>query len=247
MRSLLLVCALVFALAGSALAAMENVTGTSAVTRAETIAVIGTGRVGAALGPRFGALGHPVIYGSRDPSRDNVRQLVARSGAGARATAPREAAAAAQIVVLAMPWSAARDTLRGLGDLSGKIVIDVTNAFAPGRDRLMDLVVDTSGGELIQSWAPRAKVVKAFNTMQAKIMADPKLANGPVTIPLVGNDPAAKARVSELARALGFETADVGPIEHARWVEGMTILYLTPTMSGRPQDSFEFYFAPRPR
>jgi predicted dinucleotide-binding enzyme len=53
--------------------------------------------------------------------------------------------------------------------------------------------------------------------------------------------------VAELVRALGFDTADVGPIRHARWTEGMTILYLTPTMSGRPQDSFEFYLRPRPR
>jgi predicted dinucleotide-binding enzyme len=131
--------------------------------------------------------------------------------------------------------------------MPGRIVIDVTNAFAPGPDRLMSMVVDSSGGELIQSWAPRAKVVKAFNTMQAAVMADPALAGGPVTVPLAGNDAGAKARVAEILRGMGFETADVGPIRHARWLEGMTILYLTPVMSGRPQDSFEFYLRPRPR
>jgi predicted dinucleotide-binding enzyme len=217
------------------------------IAAAETVAVIGTGRVGAALGPRLAALGHPVVYGSRDPSQQKVRDLVARSGSGARAASQREAAQAADIVLIAVPWAAARDTLRNLGNLDGKIVMDATNAFAPGRDRLMQPVVDTSGGELMQSWAPRARVVKAFNTMQAKIMADPDIAGGAVTVPLCGNDAAAKSRVAGLVRALGFEAADVGPIRHARWVEGMAVLYLTPTMSGRPKESFEFYFRPRPR
>lgn len=213
----------------------------------ETVAIIGTGRVGAALGPQFARLGHPVIYGSRNPNQDNVRTLVDRTTGGARALHPRDAATRADIVVLAVPWDAARETVRGLGDLSGKIIIDVTNAFEPGPDRLMQMVVDTSGGELVQSWAPRAKVVKAFNTLQAKVMANPKLADGPITVPLCGDDARAKARVAEIVRGMGFETADVGPMKHARWLEGMTILYLTPTMSGRPQDSFEFYFRPRPR
>lgn len=230
------------ALAGLLLAA-----GTTLAATPETVAIIGTGRVGEALGLQFARLGHPVVYGSRDPQHEKVRKLVARTSGGARATTQREAAAQAAIVVLAVPWSAARDTVRGLGDLSGKIVIDVTNAFAPGPDRLMQMVVDTSGGELIQSWLPRAKVVKAFNTMQARVMANPTLADGPVTVPLCGDDAGAKARVAELVRGMGFEAADVGPMRHARWVEGMTILYLTPTMSGRPKDSFEFYFRPRPR
>ena len=119
-----------------------------------TIAVIGTGRVGSALGPQFARLGHPVIYGSRDPGRAEVEALVAKTGAGATAATPAEAVRQAAIVVIATPWSATEQTVRSL-ELAGKLVVDVTNPFRAGTDGLMEVVVSSSGGELVQSWAPR--------------------------------------------------------------------------------------------
>ncbi len=211
------------------------------VAAADTVAMIGTGRVASALGPQFAKLGHRIVYGSRNPGRDSVTALVARTGATASATTPSRAAAQAEIVVLATPWNVTERVVKGLGDLSGKIIIDPTNAYAPGPDGLRQLGVATSAGELIQGWAPDGHVVKAFNTLNSATMADPSSAGGPVTIPIVGDNQAAKDRVAALITGIGLEVVDLGPIRYAREVEGMLIVWMNARIMGRP---FEFHLRP---
>jgi NADPH-dependent F420 reductase len=191
---------------------------------AETVAMIGTGNVGAALGRRFAENGHTVIYGSRDPAAADVRELVAATGNGALAVTQAEAAARAEIVVLAIPWSAAEDVVRSLPNLAGKIVVDPTNPRVMASDGFADYPIDDSNAERIARLAPGAQVVKAFSTLGAETMLDPSLARGPVTVPLVGDDRAAKERVAALAREIGLEAVDVGPLRHARIIEGLHYL-----------------------
>jgi predicted dinucleotide-binding enzyme len=195
------------------------------VVSAETIAMIGTGEVANALGPEFAALGHRVVYGSRNPDRDSVRQLVARTGEDASAAGQAEAAAQADIVVLAVPWHVVEAAVANLGDLSGKIIIDPTNPRIVGDDGLRNHAVDTSNGELIQGWARNARVVKAFNTMTWETMVEPASTGGPVTVPLVGNDPEAKATVAAIVEAMGLEPIDLGPIRYAHALENMYLLW----------------------
>jgi len=194
------------------------------IVNAETIAVIGTGSVGSALGPRFAEIGHTVVYGSRTPDREDVQALAAATSADASATTQSEAAQMADIVLLAIPWSVAEDVLASLGDLSGKIIIDPINPRVVDEERRVDYPTHVSNAERLQALAPRSRVVKAFSSISADTMGDPGLVDHPITIPIVGNDPEAKAVVAEICHQLGFETIDFGPVRYAHIIEGLYLL-----------------------
>ena len=215
----------------------------SGTVMSETIAMIGTGDLGRALGPEFAALGHEVIYGSRNPERAEVRELVSRTGSNASAAGPAEAAARADVVMLAVPWNALEAVMANIGDLSGKIVIDPTNPRMVGDDGLRDYAVDPSNAQWVQRWAPQARVVKAFNTMNWVTMVDPASAGGPVTVPIVGDDPEAKAFVASLVEGVGLQPVDLGPLRYARGLETLYILWGNARTLGRP---FNYHFRPEP-
>lgn len=216
---------------------------TPAGVSAETIAMIGTGQVGSALGPRLASLGHRIVYGSRSPEREDVQALVAATGAGASAATPAEAARQADIVLIGLPWDVAEEVVLSLGDLSGKIIIDPINPRIVGEDGFADYPTYTSNAERIQNLAPNARVVKAFNTISVNTMIDPNVLGFPVTIPLVGNDAEAKAVVAEICEALGFKTLDFGPIRYAHILEG---LYLLRSNSRLYDQHFEWSFPEGP-
>lgn len=211
---------------------------------ADRIAIIGTGDVAGALGPEFAAQGHTIVYGSRNPDRDAVRELVERTGERASATTQAEAVVDADIVVLAVPGMMVEGITRSLGDLSDKIIIDPTNPLVREGGALGH-GVSTSNAEIIQNAAPDAHVVKAFNTLSWRTMIDPDSSGGPVSIPLAGDSADAKARVAELVDGMGLEAIDVGPLAHARWVEGMLILWINNRYGDG--DSFDFHLRPTER
>lgn len=186
------------------------------------IAVIGAGNVGSVLAHRWRKAGHDVVLGVRDPAGDKYATL---RETGLDLKSPREAAENAEVITLATPWSAAADAIAACGDVAGKVVIDCTNPLKPGLTGLTHTGND-SGAEQVARWADGALVAKAFNTVGANIMDDPRL-EGRRAVMFVCGEEEAKEAARELSNALGFETIDAGPIENARLLEPFALLWIT--------------------
>lgn len=203
-----------------------------------SISIIGAGNMAKGLATRFANAGHLVTLASRDKAK---AEAVARDVGNGVSSAPLASAAqSADIVVLAVPFDAAGDVIEAAGGFAGKIVVDITNPMKADFSGL-SIGYTTSAAEEIQKRAPQAKVVKAFNAVGSHVMADPAAAGGPVTIPLAGDDAAAKARVARIVEKMGFETLDAGPIRNARALEGMAVLYMVPYLTGRRDQAFEYH------
>lgn len=156
-------------------------------------------------------------------------ELARRAGqdmrAGSRADA-QEVAAYADLFILAIPYSACADALPPLAaSLRGKIVVDATNPLNADWSPI-SFGDQSSAGEEIAKLLPTSRIVKAFNTVFADIMVPEKLSrNGQqVTTFLCGDDSAAQMAVSELAKSLGFEPIDAGPLRNSRYTEGIAHL-----------------------
>jgi predicted dinucleotide-binding enzyme len=184
------------------------------------IAVIGAGNVGRALGQVWAKRGHDVRFGVRNPADAKYRELGAVATAG-------EAAANAEVIVIATPWPATEAAIRGLGDLAGKTLIDCTNPLGMGADGLsLVLGYTTSAGELVAQWAKGAAVFKAFNSTGASNMDDLSGYRIPPAMFVAGDDAARKPTVMGLVREIGFEAIDAGPLKNARLLEPLAMLWI---------------------
>lgn len=187
--------------------------------RPTRIAVIGTGRMGSALALRLAAAGHEVRMGSRDPVRGGHK--AAELGAAFGGAYPT-AVANAEVVILAVPWTAVFDTLDLLGGLGDAVVVDVTNPFDQGGR------VETSGAERIQARLPGPRVVKAWNTVDsAVIRRSADFAGVAPTIFVAGDDRPAKDLVAALVADIGYEPVDAGPLRSSRYLEPLAGLMTT--------------------
>lgn len=194
------------------------------------IAIIGAGNVGATLGKGWAAKGYEIAFGVRDPSDAKVQDVVKTAGGKVRAMNVKDAVTYGEVVVLATPWPAVQDLIKVAGDLRGKIIIDATNPLNPDLSGLT-IGHTTSAGEEVARWATGAKVVKAFNTIGSLHMASPRFGGQSASMFLCGNDAGAKATVSMLAEALGFEPVDAGPLTQARLLEPLAMLWISMALS----------------
>lgn len=195
------------------------------------IGVLGSGGVATVLATGFLKHGHEVKLGSRSPAK--LDGWATENPGGSIGTFA-EAAAFGEMVVLAVKGTAASEALQlaGAANLSGKPVVDACNpiADAPPVNGVLQFFTDINYSlmEALQKEFPGAHFVKAFNSVGNVCMVDPKFAGGKPTMFICGNDPGAKKAVGEVIADLGWEIEDMGPVEAARAIEPLCILWCIP-------------------
>jgi len=177
------------------------------------IGILGTGEVGRSLGAGFKKHGHEVKLGHRDPKESYA-----------------DAAKFGEVALLCTPWAGTENAIK-LTDpknLAGKVVIDVTNPlkFEESSAPQLALGFTDSGGEQVQRWLPKSRVVKAFNIVGNSLMIDPQLPGGPPDMFIAGSDAAAKQTVTQICKEFGWPVVDIGGIEGSRLLEPLAMLWV---------------------
>ena len=207
----------------------------------QRVGVLGSGEVGQTLAAGFKSHGYEVKIASRAPAK--LAEFSRTSGIPAGTLA--DVAAWGEMLVLAVHGGAALDALgvAGAASLAGKIVIDATNPIDD--EAPVDGVLRVFTGpneslhERLQAAFPKARFVKAFNSVGSARMVNPALAGGRPTMFLCGNDESAKSTVSALLQQFGWEPADMGTAVAARAIEPLAVLWCIP---GFRQDSWTHAF-----
>ena len=181
------------------------------------IAVIGSGNVGSGLATVLSKAGFEVIIGARDVAK--AMDIAKALGPNISVATVKEAADKVRILFLAVPYAEAAAALIQAGDLTDKVIVDVTNPLRPDYMGLT-LGHTTSAAEEIQRRVPGAKVVKAFNTVFAQIYTTgPRIHGTPVPVFIAGDDAAATREIEGIAATAGFAPIIVGALEFARYLE----------------------------
>jgi len=175
-----------------------------------SISIIGSGAIGGALATRFAARGLEVVIANRR-GPDSLESLSSRLGSAVHAVSVPEALKA-DIVILAVPFGAIPAAVAGVVDWQGRIVIDASNAIDFPAFTPTDLGGRLSS-EVVAAAVPGARLVKAFNTLPAAVLAaEPATDGGRRVLFVSGDDAAANAEVRKLIEQLGFAAIDLGPI-----------------------------------
>jgi predicted dinucleotide-binding enzyme len=187
------------------------------------IGIIGSGNVGKALAKAGVKAGHEVTLSASSP--EHAAAAAKETGAHA-AVSNIEAVKDVELVIVAVPYDKLGDVFRGLGSaVDGKIVIDATNHVNlqnPG-----EVLGGISNAEEIQNRHPNVKVVKAFNYAFASRMAAPSVNGTSLDGFVAGDDEAAKTKVLEFVKSLGFRPIDAGPLVMARAFEAMALVIIS--------------------
>src|SRR5882672_6451678 len=168
------------------------------------VGVLGSGEVGQSIAKGFSGRGHEVKIGSRTPGKPELTKWKKEAGAKASVGTFAEAAAFGELLVIATRGGVAAEAIdaAGIKNFDGKTLIDITNPLDFSKGMPPGLFVGTTDslGEQIQRKIPKAKVVKAFNTVSAAQMVNPKVKGGPPKLLIAGSDAKAKKQVEGVAK-----------------------------------------------
>lgn len=203
--------------------------------------------VGTTLGSKLVQVGHEVKMGSRSVSNEKAVEWAKQNGARASFGTFADAASFGEVVFNCTAGTVSLAALNSAGkeNLKGKIVIDVANPldFSKGMPPTLSVSNTDSLGEQIQRAFPSAKVVKALNTMNCKVMVEPSLVPGEHDAFVCGNDAEAKAKVEQILKSFGWKSIiDLGDISAARGCE-MLLPFWMRLYSHFPNQAFNFRIA----
>lgn len=190
------------------------------------VGILGSGIVARQVAIGFLSTGHNVKLGTRD-SKKLTEWLSEYPAASAGSFS--DAASFGEIIVVATLWSGTENAIKlaGFDNFKNKIVIDITNPldFSSGVPPKFMVSYGNSAGEQIQKWLDNSKVVKAFNTVSASIMINPKLEDGNPDLLIAGNNSDAKKVVTKIAQSFGWQNViDMGEIKKSFWLEAFAML-----------------------
>jgi len=205
-----------FIILGAAIAAATLPFSVSAAEKLK-IGIIGSGKVGSAIGAVWVTAGHEVMFSSRHLDHD--QSLAESLGAGAHAGTPREAAAFGEVLIVSVPYGALPDVGKDLADLiKGKIVIDTCNPF-PNRDgEIADWAREKGAGFASAELLAGARLVRAFNAIGAARMGSAYQEPGVVGMPIAGDDAEAIAVASGLIREIGYAPVLIGGLAMGKYL-----------------------------
>ena len=180
------------------------------------VTIIGIGNMGSGLAKQIAKAGHQVTVTGRDFTK---AQSLADNLHNVEAATVSEALGSSEVVIVATGYADAVTALKPIGDLKGKVVIDITNPLTAD---YMGLTIghSTSAAEEIAKAVPSALVVKAFNTVFAQVLAEgPQLQGKQVPIFYATDSEQAKETVTALIKSIGFLPINAGPLKNARYLE----------------------------
>ena len=190
------------------------------------IGIIGSGNIGGNIGKNWAKAGHEVMFSSRHP--EELKEMA--QSVGAKVGTTEEAAKFGDVILLAIPYGKVPDVAEQIGSLSGKILIDAGNPY-PNRDgemaqKVIDDESQTATG-YIASLFPKAKTVKAFNSVHYRVFAEQAFKEGDerIAVQICSDELEAKETVKQLTEDMGFAPQDLGDLSQGVLFEPVALLY----------------------